>query len=414
MAKDRRIHVHKALRFSKRQLLIFALIFGLIGGYFIWKSFAAPNPNLTSDLNNDNTVNVLDLSILLSNYSTTASAADINNDGTVNILDLSTLLSHYGNSYTPPSGGPNCSRTLVANDNLQNAIDSAAAGTTLCLPAGSIYNTSLNIENSHGSSGSPITITSANRANPATINGRIVTKPGGDYFTFSYLKLEFTDVNLQGLPSPTIGSDHITLLHNDITTNHTTICINDITDSTWGTAHYTVIDSNRIHDCGQLPPANHDHGIYDSGYYTTIINNYIYNNADRGIQLRGAQGTLARYNTVDNNGEGVIFGDLTAANDEVAYNIFSNSNVRFNAETYWGDTPVGSGNTLHDNCFWTTVTGYYASNQSISSDMTGVAVSNVIFADPQYNNAANGNYTLKSNTGCSGYGVQPGVTPGIY
>lgn len=48
------------------------------------------------DLNNDGVINVLDLSILLSNYNTTNSVADINKDGTVNILDLSILLSNYG------------------------------------------------------------------------------------------------------------------------------------------------------------------------------------------------------------------------------------------------------------------------------------------------------------------------------
>jgi hypothetical protein len=92
----------KSSRFSRPQLLIFIIAFSLIG-YLIFKSFAAPNPNLPGDLNNDNTVNVTDLSILLSNYSTSNSAADINNDGTVNILDLSSLLSHYGSSYVPPA-----------------------------------------------------------------------------------------------------------------------------------------------------------------------------------------------------------------------------------------------------------------------------------------------------------------------
>jgi len=48
------------------------------------------------DLNGDGTVSILDLSILLSNYSTSNSVADINKDGTVNIFDLSILLSDYG------------------------------------------------------------------------------------------------------------------------------------------------------------------------------------------------------------------------------------------------------------------------------------------------------------------------------
>src|SRR6266576_4978561 len=85
---------------SSPRLILFILAFGLIGGYILIHSLAASNPNLPGDLNNDNTVNVTDLSILLSNYGTTNTAADINTDGAVNVLDLSILLSHYGGSYT--------------------------------------------------------------------------------------------------------------------------------------------------------------------------------------------------------------------------------------------------------------------------------------------------------------------------
>ena len=84
---------------SRAHLGIFILIFAAIGGVIIWRSLAA-NPNLPGDLNSDNTVNVTDLSILLSNYGTSNIAADINSDGTVNILDMSILLSHYGQSIT--------------------------------------------------------------------------------------------------------------------------------------------------------------------------------------------------------------------------------------------------------------------------------------------------------------------------
>jgi hypothetical protein len=48
------------------------------------------------DLNSDGSVNISDLSILLSNWNTASATADINQDGTVNILDLSILLSNYG------------------------------------------------------------------------------------------------------------------------------------------------------------------------------------------------------------------------------------------------------------------------------------------------------------------------------
>lgn len=50
------------------------------------------------DFNNDSVVNVLDLSILLSNYglSGNATKGDANGDGTINITDLSLVLSNYG------------------------------------------------------------------------------------------------------------------------------------------------------------------------------------------------------------------------------------------------------------------------------------------------------------------------------
>jgi hypothetical protein len=91
--------------FSKSSLSVFLIVFAVIGLIILIKSFAAPNPNLPGDLNGDNTVNIQDLSILLSNYNTANTSADINNDGTVNVLDLSILLSHYGQSYSGGGGG---------------------------------------------------------------------------------------------------------------------------------------------------------------------------------------------------------------------------------------------------------------------------------------------------------------------
>jgi hypothetical protein len=90
---------------------VFLAIFILIGSYFLIKSFAATTSNLAyGDLNGDGSVNITDLSILLSNYNTANALADINSDGSVNVFDLSILLSHYGTS-VPASGW-----TTVIND----------------------------------------------------------------------------------------------------------------------------------------------------------------------------------------------------------------------------------------------------------------------------------------------------------
>jgi hypothetical protein len=103
---------HLALRLfiddklSKKSLIIFCLIFACIAAILFLQSDAANNPNLPGDLNNNNSVDVTDLSLLLSNYGTTNIVADINGDGLVSVLDLSILLSNYGKTYTPTPPPP--------------------------------------------------------------------------------------------------------------------------------------------------------------------------------------------------------------------------------------------------------------------------------------------------------------------
>jgi hypothetical protein len=48
------------------------------------------------DINGDNQINAIDLSLLLNAWATNNAASDINHDGTVNVLDLSVVLSHWG------------------------------------------------------------------------------------------------------------------------------------------------------------------------------------------------------------------------------------------------------------------------------------------------------------------------------
>jgi len=56
-------------------------------------STTTPKPG---DTNNDNLVNIVDLSTLLSHWNTNYTNADFNKDNTVNVFDLSILLSNYG------------------------------------------------------------------------------------------------------------------------------------------------------------------------------------------------------------------------------------------------------------------------------------------------------------------------------
>lgn len=108
MAKTKTSHNHQA-RFGKRRLswplVLAALCFAVVGSIFLWRSFAA-NPNLPGDLDNNNAINLTDLSILLTNWGQSSTTNDLNGDGTITLQDLSILLSHWGQTYTPPNPPP--------------------------------------------------------------------------------------------------------------------------------------------------------------------------------------------------------------------------------------------------------------------------------------------------------------------
>src|SRR5436190_20391304 len=90
------------MELSPKRLVSFAAVFSILGGLFIFYSFAAPNPNLPGDVNNDNVVNSTDLTILSSHYNTTDTTADLNADAKTNVFDLSKMMAHWGQTYTPP------------------------------------------------------------------------------------------------------------------------------------------------------------------------------------------------------------------------------------------------------------------------------------------------------------------------
>ena len=69
-----------------------------------------------------------------------------------------------------------------------------------------------------------------------------------------------------------------------------------------------------IHDCGRLPATNLEHGIYVADSVGAVISsNYIYDNADRGVQIYPhAVETLVVGNVIDDNGEGILIGGAGA------------------------------------------------------------------------------------------------------
>lgn len=90
----------------RAQRLIFLLVFGVIGGVIMLTASQAAI-RYYGDVNNDGSVNVTDLSVLLSNFnkSGTGVQGDLNASGKTDIFDLSILLSHYGKLDAIPGSG---------------------------------------------------------------------------------------------------------------------------------------------------------------------------------------------------------------------------------------------------------------------------------------------------------------------
>jgi parallel beta-helix repeat protein len=237
----------------------------------------------------------------------------------------------------------------------------------------------------------------------AKISGRLWVTDSANFVTVEQLDLDGHDApqcsasDWCRLPSPTVNGDNLIFQDNDVTNRHQGICFN-LGNASYGRAANVTIQRNRIHDCGLLPANNHEHGIYLSySDNTRILNNDIYDNADRGIQLYpDAQRTLVRGNVIDGNGEGVIFSGVgsTASNDNVVENnIVTYSKIRHNIESYYPDI-VGTGNVARNNCV------FGAAQGDIGSAYGFTATSNLT-ADPGYVNRAGKDFRLSAGSPCA-------------
>jgi parallel beta-helix repeat protein len=220
-------------------------------------------------------------------------------------------------------------------------------------------------------------------------------------------------------PSPIVNGDRVTLRGNEITNEHTAICVllGPGFENTPERAVDPVVEGNRIHDCGRLPASGHDHGIYVEGTSNArIVDNVIYDNADYGIHLYpdGDVSTIA-HNVIDGNGGGLIFageragGEYSSSHSSdlnlVERNIISNNSQRNNVESWWGG-PVGQGNLARGNCLWN------GRPRDIDDSAGGFTHPDNAIVDPLYANRAAKDFTPAPGSPCAGYGPRtPGPAP---
>jgi parallel beta-helix repeat protein len=309
-----------------------------------------------------------------------------------------------------------CSKVAAPGDSVQRLADSLSPGEVGCLRAGT-YQESLTVSNG-GEPGRPLTLRSY-PGEVATLIGRLVIQKTANHVTVEQLVLDGNNANR--LPSPTVNGDHVTFRLNDVTNRHSAICFvigaSNVDNSVkWGRAQHTLIEGNRIHDCGVLPAANHDHGIYVEGADDTRIQgNWIYDNADRGVQLYpDAQRSVVTGNVIDGNGTGVVFsgeGGATSNDNLVAGNVITNSRLRPNVESWWGGPEVGRGNVLRDNC----VSGGPRDdgNGGINSADGGFSSRGNRAANPSFVNRAAKDFRLAPDSPCQSLYGGSDTLPGV-
>jgi hypothetical protein len=274
------------------------------------------------------------------------------------------------------------------------------AGETGCLKGGTFAE---NVSLSRGGRrGEPITLTSM-PGTTATLRGRLVVGEEANYVVFRRLRLNGR--NSQGLASPFVDGDFVRFIRTNVTNRHQGICF-ILGSHTWGIARRTSIIRSRIHDCGELPATNHDHGIYvEAARHVLIKSNYIFDNADRGIQLYpDAQFTTIVHNVIDGNGSGIIFsgdGGRASSNNYVARNIITYARVRYNIESWWpSGNPVGTRNVVTNNCIWRGRLGNF------NRDFGGYRTRNNVVVNPQYRDRAHNDFRLMPGSPCRTMGPQ--------
>jgi hypothetical protein len=323
---------------------------------------------------------------------------------------------------TAQAGGVDrvCTAEISPGESVQGLVDSLDPGDVGCLEGGTYTEDVTFDAGDGGTQGNYVTL----RSEPgerATIRGRIVVTDAADFVIVRDLNLDGFDP-ISEESSVTISGDNVVVAQNDIYNGNSRICF-DVGPTGFGRAYDTTIRRNKIHDCGDLVRDEHDHGVFvEQSSGADIIDNWIYDNADRGVQLfPDAQGAEIRFNAIDGNGEDVSFGggdagegDEASSNNTVSDNVLTVAVKRWLVEESWASL-IGAGNVASDNCLWPDhpTDPFFNQNGGISPNPVGfVATNNTILGSDPYVSRADKNFTLRADA-CAGKGPRYPVGPQV-
>ena len=254
----------------------------------------------------------------------------------------------------------------------------------------------------------PITITSY-PGEWATLYGRLSVEDNVTRVIVQHMTLDGAGAPNDGsskLPSPTVHGDNVAFISNEVTNRHTAICF-AVGNESYGRAYNVEIRGNRIHDCGVLPPTNHQHGIYlHSPCCAQVTDNWIHDNADTGVNLfPNADDNYFARNVIHGNGDNLSFagrskGGVCESSDNnlIENNVMTSPRVRKNITSWSPCGNHGTGNVLRHNCI----------HPATFEGTEGYSLQSNLHVDPQYVDAANADFRLRLGSPCASLLDHPG------
>lgn len=271
----------------KKKVLLSIMLTGIIGTNLLsaplsGNALSKVKSEIKGDINSDGKFSISDILslqkwLLNLNYDIkidNLKTADINNDNTVNIFDLSIMKEGLINGFKETNRNINVSNI----EELCYAVKNAMPGDTILVAAGTYdYSTYQEIEASaDGTKDTPITIKAADEKNPPVIKGAnyesgYVLHITGDYWIIENLNITSSQKGI------VIDNSNYTVIRNcDIgNTGSEAVAIRD------GSSHCLVQNCN-IHDSGIVTPG-YGEGVYIGSSYTVSGFDYKcdYNTVDK-------------------------------------------------------------------------------------------------------------------------------------